>query len=176
MIERLIIGGIATIALVVLNSYLNGQSKKTTPSGLGGAFEMRLIRFYYYAGVFCMLLAATGAGLCLYLLEGFQKWIVTFGVITVFGIYGMISYLWYVNHMVYFNSEKITVYSILNTKSTINWNQIEKVKFNATTGVLKITGVDKTKVKIHGHLFGFSEVINAIEKYTKFETEKLRLP
>lgn len=172
-----IIGTAITMILVALvSSYLNKSIKKRVRSSLGGYFELRLHKLYWYMGISFMSLGFIGflaAGLTI---KDGNEWGIGLAFLLLFGGLGYISAIWYTNHTVHFNSNRIESINFYKNKVTLDWSDITAIKFNPVTGLLIFTNAHGKKIKAHQHLVGLGELLRMIETETRWKIEDVNVP
>lgn len=174
MTEKIIMYGLITIVVAWAMSYLNKQNSKEVKPVEDGAYRLRMNKLYLYAGVGSMLL-----GLFIFLyLSLFVKDGLGIGICFLlgFGILGFGCALWYWNHEVIFDSQFIESTSVFNKKTKMNWDEIHKISFGLSSGIITMKDKNNVKVKAHIHLKGIKELIRMIEQKTEWTAKSLKLP
>jgi len=156
--------------------YLNKKSTLNLTPNSTGEFQLRMNKLYYYLGLICISLTIFAIVICLINIEGDDKWIAIIGFASIFGALGMICYLWYINYYVILDSKYIITNSVLNKRQEIEWDKIARVSFSNTSGLLTFYADNHMKVKVHMHIVGFNEVLNSMERNTKFRKKDLKVP
>jgi len=92
-----------------------------------------------------------------------------------FGGLGTILIMYYQNHILTYNDNKITVQNWRKQTKEITWEEIENIKFSPLSGYLKIYGLGK-KLSIAQHMVGLKGFTNMMEAKTKWNARDLRMP
>lgn len=166
-----IVVAVVTLAL----SYLGKMARKPVQPSKSGQFVLRLNKMYLYVGwlgaiigLVCMigvLFSDDDAKLLLVVLF-FVIFIPTSGV----------CMLWYKNHITVFDQETLTVQNWLGKSKTVQWKDIQYVKFKPLSGYIRLQDDLGRKVNIHMHISGLSNLLDAIEQQTPFKRNDIGLP
>ncbi|MFC4633831.1 hypothetical protein ACFO3O_07925 [Dokdonia ponticola] len=174
--DKIIVPAITMILVALVSSYLNKSIKKRVRSSLGGNFELKLHKLYWYMGISFISLGCVGflaAGLTI---KDGNEWVIGSAFLILFGGLGYISAIWYVNHSVHFNSNRIEAISVYKKGVSMNWSDITSIKFNPLTGLLIFTNAHGKKIKAHQHLVGLGELLRMIAVQTPWNVDDLKLP
>lgn len=174
MTENIIMYGFIAIAVTWVMSYLNKQNSKEVNPLKDGSYRLRINKLYLYFGVGSMVLGLiVFLYLSLFVKDGLMiGWFFLFG----FGILGFGCALWYWNHEVIFDSQGIESTSVFNQTTKMNWDEIHKISFGLSSGIITMKSKNNIKVKAHIHLKGIKELIKMIEEKTEWTAKSLKLP
>ena len=166
----------ALISIVVawVMRYLNKQNSKEVKPVEDGTFKLKMNKLYFYVGVSSMLL-----GLFVFLyLSLFVKDGLGIGICFLlgFGILGFGCALWSWNHQVVFDSQFIESTTVFNKTTKMNWDEILKISFGLSSGIITMKDKNNVKVKAHIHLKGIKELTSMIEQKTEWTAKSLKLP
>ena len=125
--------------------------------------KLRMIKFYFYFGVFLSLLGIFAATMFIINESGFMA---SFIILLFFGSIGGLSILIYKNHRVIIYSDKIEVYNFLVKPKKIYWSELKESKFNFFTGTLILINNNNEKTHILQHIVGFKSIIEKIKQNT----------
>jgi len=154
--------------------YAGFQSKKTLYKNVNGEFSLRLNKAYKWVGIICCFIGS------LLLNLAFIHWneeiylMAPLAILMFFGI-GSCILIWYQNYEVLFNENKIKIKNWQGKEKVLKWSEIEDIKFNSTSGYLKLYSKSKKHI-IHQHSVGFMDFLKIMELKTKFRKEKLKIP
>lgn len=131
-------------------------------------------RFYQILGYISIGFASIFVIAALYYQEK-EMYVMGLAMLLLFGGLGIPCLLYYRNHKLKFNDDKITVQNWRKKNQEISWAEIDEIKFNPFSGYLKLRGVNR-KLTIHQHLVGLKEFIKKMEEKTKWKASELKLP
>ena len=95
--------------------------------------------------------------------DDLKTFLVTFGIMSIVTIGpGIPCLLWYLNHTVMYDSEKITVKNAYGKEKTIFIKEIISSKLNIFTGLLEVK-TNNEIVNIHQHLIGVGGLTKTIK-------------
>lgn len=174
MTEKIVMYGLIAVVVTWAMAYLNKQNSKEVKPLEDGTFKLRINKLYFYVGVGSMIF-----GLFIFLyLSLFVKdgLMIGFCLFLGFGILGFGCALWYWNHQVVFNSQFIESTSVFNKTTKMNWDEIQKISFGLSSGIITMKDKNNVKVKAHLHLKGIKELIRMMEKQTEWTAKSLKLP
>lgn len=167
----------AAIGVIVagLMAYLANQAKQNASPSATGKFHLRLHKAYAIIGWGCVLL---GVGFFIGSMFSSEEHVleIAFVLLLFLGGLGAICVLWYNNHSVTFDSNKLSSFSWLGKRQEIKWKAITSIKFNAVSGMLVFSNDRQEKVKAHMHLVGLGSLVVAIESHTKWKKSDLEIP
>ncbi|WP_318309823.1 hypothetical protein [Flagellimonas crocea] len=154
--------------------YADLQSGKKLRKNLHGQFSLKLNSSYKWTGTVCCLIAS------FLLSAAISHWnedIAAMATIVIFTFYGMgiIILVLYYNYELVFDDRKIISTNWKGKKRIIQWTDIENIKFNKTSGYLKLYSKIE-KINVLQHSTGFVEFLRKMELKTTFKTEDLRIP
>lgn len=167
--------GLIGVAVALAMLYLNkGAASKIEPLE-EGAYELRLHRLYQLIGFL-----GPGLGVVLFLLPliegGLEALPVALAMGAMFGALGVACMLWYKNHILRFDAEKISARSWLGKTTEVQWTEIQSISFNSLSGLVNIRDSRGVAVKAHMHLVGLSAFVQEMEQKTSWTARGLRLP
>lgn len=168
----LIIGILVTLVM----SYLNKNSNREIQPKNNGVFYLRLHKMYWYIGLGGIIFGIVGFVLPGLLVIDTNGWIIGLFFLSLFGGLGTACLLWYKNHKLFFDTNKIASTSVFSRKTEMKWESIISVKFNPISGVLIFKDSNGLKVKAHLHLVGIKELLNMLEHKTVWKIKDLKLP
>jgi len=162
--EQIISYSIGGLAMSLVMAFLNKGASKNISGNHIGEFELRMNRLYQFLGFFCLGIAAITIFATIYLQEEEILFIVIC-VLLFFVVLGLPCLLFYNNHKLIFNDERIIVQSWTKKLQKISWREIEEISFNKFSGYLKIKGANK-EMAIHQHIVGLKQFTNKMEQRT----------
>ncbi|MET1259887.1 hypothetical protein ABV409_11105 [Flagellimonas sp. DF-77] len=167
-------GMILPILTALLLFYADFQSGKRIPKNVHGQFALKLNRSYKWVGIVCCF---TGSFLMNAAIIHWNKEIAVMAPIAIsifFGL-GVAILIGYYKYSVVFDDKRIIVTNWIGKKRTIKWTAIENIKFNATSGYLKLYA-KVGKIVVLQHSTGFVEFLKRMESNSRFRAEELRIP
>lgn len=173
-LEKIITYGLIGLAVSLAMSYLNKGASQEIINKTNGLLELRMNKLYKILGYLCIGFASIFTIASLYYQEK-EMYIIGVLAITLFGGLGVPCLMYYRNHKLRFDHQKIIVQNWIKKKKEIRWEEIDEIKFNPFSGYLIIRSKTE-KVKIHQHLVGLKEFTNEMEAKTKWKASVLRLP
>jgi hypothetical protein len=174
MTENIIVYTLIAILVGWAMSYLKKQNSKEVEPLENGTYRLRMNKLYLYVGVGSMIL---GLFLFLYLSLFVKDGVgIAFCLFLGFGILGFGCALWYWNHQVVFDSQFIESTSVFSKTTKMNWDEIHKISFGLSSGIITMKDKNNVKVKAHIHLKGIKELISMIEQKTEWTAKTLKLP
>lgn len=165
-----LIGG--SISLLML--YLNKASGRTIEA-VEGVYQLRIHKLYQFIGIVSSVIGSVLLVLPL-IYDGLAALPVALGMFLLFTGLGVPCILWYRNHHLIYNPEKISSKSWLGKSSEIYWKDIKNISFNSLSGLLLIEDARGTKVKAHQHLVGLKSFVEFMEQKTNMTARELKLP
>ena len=168
---------IVSLAVATTLTYLNKATKKNVTANESGEFILRMHKLYKITGYIAIVIGLiVTIGPIFSDKPGKEIYLLMFLMFLIFIGLGTLSVLYYENHYLLFDNSKIEVRNALGKTKTINWNDVQKAKFNPTSGLLTLSDSNGIKVRIHQHLVGLGKFITCLESRTHFTAAKLRLP
>jgi hypothetical protein len=169
----LIIGVAVTITLAVLTK---ATGKKVVPDD-HGLFTLKMNPLY---GIIGILGLSIGLFLLLIIImfadqndNGFIAGVIL--TLLIFGGTGIPCLMYFRNHKISFNRKTIKATNVFGRTNQIEWADILEIKFNAFSGLLKLTANNET-IKVHQHLVGLTKFIEFMEMETKWTHKELKIP
>ena len=130
-------GIILPIITGLLLLYADFQSRKRINKNLHGQFSLKLNGSYKWVGIVCCLI---GSFLMNAAISHWNKEIAIMAPIAIsifFGL-GVAILIWYYNYSLGFDDKRIISTNWKGKKRIIKWTDVENIKFNATSGYLKL--------------------------------------
>lgn len=172
--ETIITYTIINIAVFAAIAYLARGASKNVDRNAEGQFVLRLSRLYQILGIillaFCSIFIFAG----IYYQEK-DLLLISFLMFLTIGILSLACLLWYYNHQVIFDEKTISASTWTKKITSMQWDEIESIKFSPMSGYIKIKSLDKT-IKLSSHLIGLKEFIKIMEKQTKWTAKKIKFP
>ena len=162
------------MAVTLVINYMNKGASQEIEKGLNGEVELRMNKFYQTLGYVSIGIALIFILIALYYQET-EMYIIGVLMLLLFGGLGLFCLMYYRNHRLNFNDEKIIVHNWRRKIEEISWGEIDEIKFNPFSGYIKVRGLNKN-LRIHQHLVGLKEFTESMEKKTKWKASKLKLP
>ena len=172
--EQIITSGLIGITITLVFSYMNNGANEEIEIQSNGDIELRMNKFYHILGYLSIGFASIFVMAALYYQDK-EMYILGFAMLLLFGGLGLLILMYYLNHKLMFNEDKIIVHNWRREVQEIYWTEITEIKFNAFSGYLKINGRNKN-LKIHYHLVGLKEFTKRIDQKTKWKSSNLNLP
>jgi len=147
VITYMIVGAVVGMIMYYLNK---SASTKTVPIQ-GDSLNLRLHKLYWYFGM-----GSIALGIAWFLLPGLtvedgSGWLIGLLLLLLFGGLGSICVLWYVNHTLSFDSERIESKSVFGKTTSIPWKEIENISFSALSGLLTFEDGLGEKVNVYAY-------------------------
>lgn len=160
------VGLLLPIITVALLLYADFKSRKKLRKDFHGKYQLKLNKSYKWVGFACCLIgsfllnAAITAG-------NEEIYAIASVAILMFFVLGILILIWYYNYEVVFDDNKVTLANWKGKKSTFNWIEIENLKFNTSSGYLKVY-TKSNKHLVFQHSVGFVEFLKMMESKTRF--------
>lgn len=174
MLEKIIVYSAISIAVTFAMSYLNKSANSKPAEPKNGITQLRMNKLYSiigYMGIGIAIMFSIGS--IFFYEPGLE--ILSVIIWLVMGGSGIVCLIYYINHKVQFDKDKIIISNWRGKTNTFKWNEIRDVKFRPISGYIRIEDEEKT-ANIHSHLIGLNMFINQLDKKTKFKKSKLKLP
>ncbi len=154
---------IITAALLL---YADFKSSKRLRKNIHGKYQLKLNNSYKWVGFACCLI---GAFLLNAAISAGNKDIYAIASVAIllFFVLGILTLVWYYNYEVVFDDKKINITNWKGKKNTLSWTEIENMKFNASSGYLKVY-TKSGKHLVFQHSVGFVEFLKMMERNTRF--------
>lgn len=177
MTENYFFYGLVSASVVVTLAYLNKATGRQIVPGAQGKYLLRLHKLYYIVGLISVAVGGIFLVAPLIINEpNVGMYIMVFLVILFFGGLGLLSILYYKNHYVLFDTNKIEVRNVFGKIKIFYWNEIKEASYNPHSSLLTLINESGQKVKIHQHLVGLSKFIDYLEEKTCWTAKQLKLP
>ncbi len=166
-----LIGALVSLAIRLMNR----SPEKLIESTDGEAITLRLNRFYQISGIITI---GIGGLFSFFILTDETETNPLIVLIFVWIFCLMLALpvlLWYMNHRVTFDEETVTSWDWRGRKTSIAWQEITEVKFNALAGSIMIKGNGEV-AKAHQHLVGLKSLLQMLVKKTPWRAKELNLP
>ncbi len=173
-LEKVITYLSVTLAVSLAMNYLNRGASQEIEQSKNGEIELRMNKLYQILGYVCIGFASIFVMAALYYQEK-EMYVIGIVMLILFGGLGISCLMYYQNHKLTFDDEKITVQNWRKKIEEIKWGEINEIKFNPFSGYLNIRGLNK-KMTIHQHLVGLKAFAKKMEEKTKWKTSELKLP
>lgn len=172
--EKVILYGLIGLAVSLTMNYMNKGASQEIAKNMNGEIELRMNKLYQILGYVSICFASIFVITALYYQEK-ELYIIGVLMLFLFGGLGIPCLMYYQNHKLQFNDERIIVQNWRKKVEEITWGEINEIKFNPFSGYLKIRGLNKI-ITIHQHLVGLKEFTNKMEEKTNWKTSELKLP
>ena len=172
--EKVIMYGLIGLAVSLAMNYMNKGASQEIEKSTNGEIELRMNKLYQILGYLSIGFASSLVIAALFYQEQ-EMYIVGIAMLLLFGGLGIPCLMYYQNHKLRFDDEKITVQNWRKKIKEIAWREIDDIRFNPFSGYLEIRGLDK-KMAIHQHLVGLKKFTDKMEEKTKWRTSELKLP
>lgn len=158
---------ITPIVEAITREYLRKKTDIHTEKDWQGDFTLRVHKFYNILGWGCATIACVPIiGFLFDPPDLLTLLIVVPSFILMFGFFAALGIMSYRNHKVVFNKTYLMVTTPLGKVKTTTWKKIVGIKFNATTGFLKLTDEDGQKLRVNQHLVGRSDFLHMLQMQT----------
>lgn len=154
-------------------SVLNKQSRKEVNTTQHETFTFRMNKFYLYFGWFLLLL---GFILAFVIKNNENDFIAIMLLLLLFGGAGFYIVIFYLNHRVTIDANKIEVYNFRGKKKSILWSALQAGNFRHIKGMLELEDQQGNVIAIHQHIIGFKSIIQHIESHSTVTFNKRKLP
>ena len=154
-------------------SVLNKQSRKEVNTTQHETFTFRMNKFYLYFGWFLLLL---GFILAFVTKNNESDFIAIMLLLLLFGGAGFYIVIFYLNHRVTIDANKIEVYNFRGKKKSILWSALQAGNFRHIKGMLELEDQQGNVIAIHQHIIGFKSIIQHIESHSTVTCNKRKLP
>ncbi len=172
--EQFIFYGLIGFAVSFTLNYMNEGASRKIEKNKNGETELRMNKLYQILGYTCIVMTSIFLVAALYYQDR-ELYLIGGIILLIFGGLGVSLLMYYRNHRLIFNDQRIIVYNWRGKPKQLNWNEIEQIKFNLISGYLKVTS-NATKLIIHQHLVGLKVFLKKMEEKTKWKAEELNLP
>lgn len=172
--EKVITYGLIGLAVSLAMNYMNKGASQEIAKNPSGEIELRMNKLYQILGYLSIGFASIFVIAALYYQEK-EMYIIGMSMLLLFGGLGIPCLMYYQNHKLKFDDEKIVAQNWRKKIEEITWREIDEIKFNPFSGYLKIRGLNK-KMTIHQHLVGLKEFTNKMEEKTKWKAKELKFP
>lgn len=177
MLEKFIFYVLTGLCISLALSYLNKATGKKVTANQQGEYLLRMHKFYYVLGVISVIIGTVFLVVPPLVDDvDIVMLIVIFFMLLIFGGLGLLCLLYYKNHYLLFDSNRIEVRSHIGKTSSIHWDDIKRAQFNAFSGLLILTTYSGGKLKIHQHLVGLVQFVNQLEERKGWTPQDLKLP
>lgn len=172
--EKVIFYGIIGIAVSLAMNFMNKGASQNIRENENGEIELRMNKLYQILGYLCIGITTIFVLAAIYYQDE-EMYLIGGIMFLLFGGLGLPILMYYNNHKLRFNDDRILVHNWLGKSNEIKWSEIDSIKFNPFSGYLKINGLNK-KLTIHQHLVGLKEFLKRMEEKTKWKVSELKLP
>ncbi len=172
--ESILSIGLPIVLYHLVMAYVLGTSNKVVQPDASGKIRLRLHKVYYWIGCFSIAFGAIPT--TLFLVDGDftgEWWVLL--VFLGFGALGWICIMWYNNHQVCFDEDKMEVTNWRGEKRIMYWHQIKKAKFQSVQSYIVFDDTINT-VKVNTYLMGIAAFLAKMEQKTKWTAKKLKIP
>ena len=159
-----VIGVAISFAISMIINFRKKRASQEVGDNVKDEIELKIGKFYQIVGYHGIVMAFIFPIGALFYQET-EMYIMGVTLFLLFGGLGLLLVMYYRNHRLRFDDHKIIVHSWRNKIEEITWQEIEEIKFNQTSGYLKIMGINK-KLLIHKDLVGLHEFIQKMEEKT----------
>lgn len=174
--EWLNIGRYALIGVAVsfVMLYINKAASKPVAENAEGQRVLEVNKLYLVIG---WLGIAMGVGSLLLMVFMWEPGIEVPAIIStlLFGGSGYMMLLYYRNHKVVFDEERVTVIGWTGKRFSVKWAEINDIKFNSLSGYIKLYGLGE-KANIHFQIMGIKSFLDMMEAKTNWRAKDLRIP
>ena len=161
------------LAFLGYRLFSKGMNYNPDADGDGNAF-LRMPKYYAVLGWVAISIVFFFVVYGLYKNEVEFYWTMLYAFL-IFGVSGVPLIAFYQNHRLRFNESSFTVWSWTGNRVSLSWSEVERVKFNSTSGYITFYGSRK-KAKVHYHMVGLSAFLMMMENKTSFNGRKLNIP
>lgn len=164
MIEKILFYGLITALVGIALNWANSKANVKLMSDSEGKTHLKMNKLYFFGGISSLLMWALFS---IFLFSeannDFLTFFLLFGIMTIVTLGpGIPCLLWYLNHSVYYDKDKIHVQNVYGKERTIYIKDIKSTSLNLMTGLLAVN-TDSETVKIHQHLVGVGELTKKIK-------------
>jgi hypothetical protein len=164
MIEKILFYGLITVFVGITLNWANSKANEKLKPDYEEKVHLKMNKLYFFGGVSSFVMWVLFS---IFLFSEANNDIINF--LLRFGIISLVTLgpgipclLWYLNHSVYYDKEKIYVQNIYGQKRVIFIKDIKSSNLNLMTGLLAVN-TDNETVKIHQHLVGVGELTKKIK-------------
>ncbi|MEO1629025.1 MAG: hypothetical protein AAFV25_28025 [Bacteroidota bacterium] len=137
--------------------------------------NLRMHRMYAAIGWVVVVFGLVISILCLVDDPDNNRWIAFF-LLAIIGGLGGICLLFYYNHRLDFDKERIGVVSWTGSRKELHWEQVTNIRFNGFAGYLILEDKGGTRIKISQHMVGLRTFVDLIEEKTNRSAKSWGLP
>jgi hypothetical protein len=148
---------------VAINWANSKANIKLEPDTDGKTF-LKMNKLYFFGGIASLLMWAIFSVFLFFMVnDDLTTVLLALGIISLVTLGpGIPCLLWYLNHSVYYDKDKIHVQNVFGQERTIFIKNIKSTSMNLMTGLLAVN-TDNETVKIHQHLVGVGELTKKIK-------------
>ena len=172
--EKILTYGLIGIVVTLFMNYLNRSANQGSIKNKFGKYELRMNRLYQIVGLISIFIAIVFLIAAIYYQDK-EIYVIGFAMVLLFGGLGIPLLLFYINHKLVFDENKITSTGWTKKETTLRWDEITKISFSPFSGKIKVQG-QNSQLNIHQHLVGLKEFVNLMESKTKWRASDLKLP
>lgn len=167
--------GLIGVAVFLAMLYLNKATARKVEPVEEGTYVLRIHRLYQIIGFLGL-----GLGVVVFLLPliqgGMEALPIALAMGGMFAALGGGCMLWYKNHYLRFDAEKIAARNWLGRITEVQWTEIKSISFNSLSGLLSIRDCKGVAVKAHMHLVGLGVFMQEVEQKTSWTAKEVGLP
>ena len=172
--EKILTYGLIGFAVALFMNYLNRSANRGSIKNKSGQYELRMNRLYQIVGLLSIFIAIVFLIAAIYYQEK-EMYIIGFAMVLLFGGLGIPLLLYYINHRLIFDEDKITSTGWTKKEITLRWDEITEISFSPFWGKIKVQG-QNSQLNIHQHLVGLKEFVKLMENKTMWKASNLKLP
>lgn len=164
MTEKILFYGLITAVVGIALKWVNSKANVKLKPDSEGKTHLKMSKLYFFGGIASLLMwALFSIFLFSEATNDFITFFLLFGILTLVTLGpGIPCLLWYLNHSVYYDKDKIHVRNVYGQERTILLKDIKSTSLNLMTGLLAVN-TDNETVKIHQHLVGVGELTKKIK-------------
>lgn len=164
MTEKILFYGLIIAVVGLALNWANSKANVKLNPDAEGKTHLKMNKLYFFGGIASLLMWALFS---IFLFSEANNDLINF--LLLFGIISLVTLgpgipclLWYLNHTVYYDKDKIHVQNVYGQERAIFIKDIKSTSLNLMTGFLAVK-TDNETVKIHHHLVGVGELTEKIK-------------
>jgi hypothetical protein len=156
--------GVVAAAMVILFFQMQkSAAKKLSNSELNG--KLGLIGIYKVLGIIAMLIGV-GAAVGVLVSDEENKILFAAFFLLLFGVLGTITFLLSQKTWFQFSDQHIASNTMFGGEQSLDWSDVQDIRFNSFASSIVFYGPGKTKVKLHIHTKGIKQILTFMRDKT----------
>lgn len=177
MTEKIFFYSAISLVVGLALAYLKKGASQSGGQTVNGLVVLKMNKLYGIIGIISIIFGF-GFSLLPVLSNEYNSvmFLIVLIMLLIFWGAGIPCWLYYKNHKLEFDGEKIIVKNVLGKEKTIQWSEINQITFSHFSSYLTIIDSKGEKIKIHQHIVGLSSFAKMIETKTSWKVKELKFP